>query len=386
MRKRAAPRLRLVAFVRQFVCLAAGSVVISSCGGGTEPSCDPTDVSVGPATRTFSFVGETFQFSAEARRGVTPLSCVNSYSWTSSNTTVATVSSTGLVTAVANGTASISATGGGATGKADITVTQVAASVQITKPKDTFAAIGEVIQLTAKALDNGGHEVTGKAFTWSASDTTIVAVDNTGKATAVKIGSATITATTSGASGDIKATAALTVTVQVAKLVVTPTPVALAVGETLTLAASALDAGGHPVSGVTVSWESSNTSVATVDASGVVTAVAPGQVTMTAVVGTIRSAPAGSVNVLTASLKQLRDLLADTFTEDLLTAVADVQEARLRQFIADARADLAANNMDALKAALTSARDDAAGGGATDDLENLIALSLTFDFALSLIS
>src|SRR2546423_5091377 len=181
MRKRAAPSPRLVPFVRQLVCLAAASAVISSCGGSAEqPSCDPTDVSVGPATRTFSFVGETFQFSAEARRGVTPLSCVNSFTWASSNATVATVSSTGLVTSVANGIASISATGGGATGKADITVTQVAASVQITKPKDTFAAIGEVIQLTAKALDNGGHEVTGKTFTWSTSDATIISVDNAG--------------------------------------------------------------------------------------------------------------------------------------------------------------------------------------------------------------
>src|SRR5262245_9098931 len=68
----------------------------------------------------------------------------------------------------------------------------------------------------------------------------------------------------------------------VASVVVTPATASVESGSTLRLSASARDASGNALSGRTISWESSSTSIATVDGTGLVTAVAEGSATVTA--------------------------------------------------------------------------------------------------------
>jgi hypothetical protein len=75
---------------------------------------------------------------------------------------------------------------------------------------------------------------------------------------------------------------------------VTPPADTLAEGQTVTLAASVVTQVGEPVTGETVTWGSSDAGVATVDGSGVVTAVAPGTTTITATAG-VRSGQANIV-------------------------------------------------------------------------------------------
>jgi len=77
----------------------------------------------------------------------------------------------------------------------------------------------------------------------------------------------------------------------VAKVEVTPATVTLKVGETATLTAKALDAQGNEIAGKTFTWESSAPAVATVDASGKVTAVAKGTASITATADGVKSAP-----------------------------------------------------------------------------------------------
>src|SRR5205814_906461 len=92
-------------------------------------------------------------------------------------------------------------------------------------------------------------------------------------------GSATITATSEGKSG----TSAITVTpVPVASVDVTPPSASVQAGQTVQLTATPRDAGGNPLSGRTVTWSSSNTAVATVSNSGLVSGVTPGSATITA--------------------------------------------------------------------------------------------------------
>src|SRR6185312_12822843 len=92
-------------------------------------------------------------------------------------------------------------------------------------------------------------------------------------------GSATITATSEGKSG----TAAITVTsVPVASVTVSPATASVAAGQTVQLTATPKDANGNPLTGRVVTWSSSNTSVATVNGSGLVSGVVAGTATITA--------------------------------------------------------------------------------------------------------
>src|SRR5207247_2865652 len=109
--------------------------------------------------------------------------------------------------------------------------------------------------------------------------TAVATVDGTGLVSGAGAGSATITATSEGHSGSASITVS---TVPVASVSVSPASAALPVGQTVQLTATPQDANGNPLSGRTVSWASSNTSVATVSSSGLVTGEAAGSATITA--------------------------------------------------------------------------------------------------------
>src|SRR5439155_942477 len=99
-----------------------------------------------------------------------------------------------------------------------------------------------------------------------------------GLVTGAGAGSATITATSEGQSG----TASVSVSnVPVASVTVSPATASVTAGQTVQLAATPKDAGGNPLSGRVVTWASSNTSVATVNGSGLVSGVAAGSATIT---------------------------------------------------------------------------------------------------------
>ena len=104
-----------------------GSLALSACPG-EEPTGPPavTSVEVSPASATFVSLGETVQFSASARDASGSTIADKTFTWTSSAETVATVNTSGLVTAVANGSATIQASTDGVSGTATILVQQVA--------------------------------------------------------------------------------------------------------------------------------------------------------------------------------------------------------------------------------------------------------------------
>src|SRR6059036_3980081 len=199
--------------------------------------------------------------------------------WSSSNTTVATVSSSGLVSGVTPGSATITAASEGKSGTSTITVTPVpVASVEVT-PATASVQAGQTVQLTATPRDAGGTPLSGRTVTWSSSNTAVATVSNSGLVSGVTPGSATITATSEGKSG----TSSISVTnVPVATVEVTPPSASVQAGQTVQLTGTPRDAGGNPLSGRTVTWSSSNTAVATVSNSGLVSGVTPGSATITA--------------------------------------------------------------------------------------------------------
>src|SRR5207247_3877040 len=131
--------------------------------------------------------------------------------WASSDSTIATINGSGLATAVAAGTATITATSGGVTGAAALTVTATTpASVAsvVVSPTSTSLFVGNTLQLAAALKDAGGNALAGRTVTWTSSTPAVATANANGLVTAVAAGSASITATSEG----VKGTATGTVT------------------------------------------------------------------------------------------------------------------------------------------------------------------------------
>ena len=192
--------------------------------------------------------------------------------WNSSNVVVASVSSEGVVRAVSAGTATISATAGNFTADCSVTVVMSVASVSLNKTELTIEK-GKSETLTATVSPS---DATDKTVTWQSSNNAIVTVDQNGRVTAVNAGSAVITVTTKD--GSKTATCNVTVVIPVTSVSLNKTELTIEKGksETLTATVSPSDATDK-----TVSWKSSNTSVATVDQNGKVTAVNAGSAVIT---------------------------------------------------------------------------------------------------------
>jgi uncharacterized protein YjdB len=193
--------------------------------------------------------------------------------WSTSNAAVATVTSTGVVTAQSPGNAVITATSEGKSGTSAVTVTALPPNAVVVTPAQVLVQQGATSQLSAQVLDSQGRVVPNSQVTFSSSDNAIATVSSSGLVSGVAPGKVTISATSAGLTG----TAQVTVTpIPVGRVVVTPASPTIAIGTTITLSAQALSASGQPLTGRTVVWSSSLPSIASVSAQGVVTGLAAG--------------------------------------------------------------------------------------------------------------
>src|SRR2546422_2243884 len=256
---------------------AVAAVLLLATCHNEGPHAPVASLAVAPQTLTVG-VGATAQLTATPRDANGAFLAGRSVTWASSNTAVATVNTTGLVTGVAEGQATITATSEGQSGTAALTVVVPVASVTVTLAPATVA-IGQTVQLTATPKDANGNVLTGRVVTWASDNTAVATVSSTGLVTGVAQGQATITATSETKSG----TAAITVIrVTVASVTVTPDKPTVLLGQTEQLTATPKDANGNVLNGRVVIWASDNTAVATVSSTGLVTGVTQGQATITA--------------------------------------------------------------------------------------------------------
>ena len=121
--------------------------------------------------------------------------------WSSDNTAAATVNGSGLVSGVAAGTATITATCEGRTGTSDITVSSVPVASVTVSPASASVQEGSTTQLTATPKDAGGIPLLGRIVTWSSGNTAAATVNGSGLVSGVAAGTATITATCEGKTG-----------------------------------------------------------------------------------------------------------------------------------------------------------------------------------------
>ena len=312
------------------MAVAGIAVLVLSCGDGAveppPPSPPPapvaTTVLVTPGSATLSAFGETARFTAGVRDQNGQVMSGVAVAWASSDALVATVDASGLVTAAANGSATITATAGSVSGTAEVTVAQEIATVTVTPPADTLVT-GDAVQLMAEAVDANGHTVAGAEFSWASSDTSVAAVDATGLVTSVGAGEATVTATASAVTGLAVLTVVAPVPMSVA--VVPDTVVLTALGQTAQLSAEVRDQNGNAMPGAPVTWSSSAAAVAAVDAVGLVTAGDNGTATITAAAGSASGTATVTVarRVATVTVTPSVDTLVVGAAAQLMAEAAD---------------------------------------------------------------
>ena len=190
--------------------LLGGLVWVSACGDDAiEPPEPPraTAITVTPAAATLQALDNTVQLSAEVRDQNGRVMTGAAVTWMSTSAGVATVDATGLVTARANGTATITATAGGASGNAAVTVAQEVIGIEVL-PAGGKVSAGDTIRMTAEAWDANGFTVPGREYTWTSSDTSTAAVDGSGLVHGLVEGVVLITATRAGVHGEVLMTVA----------------------------------------------------------------------------------------------------------------------------------------------------------------------------------
>ena len=257
-------------------------IVLSEWGGETfavltsaQPVQLVTGNTVSPASLTLD-VNETATLAATVK----PADADNKeVEWASSDEAVAVVGDFfGIITVMAKGYGSCTITatakdGSGVKGECQVKVAKLATGITLSQTSLTLE-VGKTQTLTASIQPS---DATDKSVAWKSSDTSVAAVSASGKVTAKAAGTCTITATAKDGSG-LKATCQLTVVQPVTGITLSHTSLSLEVGKTQTLTATIQPADATDKS---VTWTSSNTSVATVSTSGKVTAKAVGTCTVT---------------------------------------------------------------------------------------------------------
>lgn len=316
--------LRAVAEVQgAWVVVATANSLSDSTRVTVVPLRALTRIDAGP-DRAMTSLGDTVMLPARAldQDGVVMPGIALSFA--STNPEVATVSAGGVVTAAGAGSALIVVGAAAVRDTVAISVSQVAASVQVAPDSGTLDALGAELSLAATARDAKGNGIPLAQLEWSSLETSVASVTAAGVVRAAGNGSARIVAR-SGAAAD---TVVVRVAQRIASVVITPAgPVAIATGDTVPLAATAFDAGGSAVAGAAATWSTTNAGVASVSAAAQLVAHAAGSAMVVATAGDATDTLVVTVTQEAASVRitpaDSTTLTALDATEALVATVSD---------------------------------------------------------------
>lgn len=281
--------------------LATGTATLTAISGSISGSATLTVI---PAT--LASLAITPASPMVAKGGTQQLSVTGTFSdgstqnitstvaWTVAPASVASVSNAGLVSTIANGTATVTATSGSISGSDLITVSGAnLTSIAVTPPNPTLSN-GATQQMTATGTysDGSTQDITSKV-TWSGAKTGILNLSTTGLVTAQGPGSATITA----ASGSVSGSDTVTVSPSLVSIAVTPASASVPKGETQQMTATGTynDGSTQDISNK-VTWTGAVSGVVQLSATGLVTAQGLGTATITATLGPISGATSLTVS------------------------------------------------------------------------------------------
>lgn len=260
--------------------LANGATTIAASSEGRSASVPLTVEAVATVTMTpaagLLYRGGFLQLSATlSNAGGTPLTG-RALAWRSSDTTVAVVSTSGVVSGRKLGTVRIDALSEGQSASANLTVSLVPVSSVTVTPSAPSVYVGSFVQLTATPRDSAGSPLGGRTISWSSSDTTRAVVYSSGLVNPLTAGTTLITAVSEGKASSTTLTINA-VGQKLGSVVLTPPRVVVVdSGGTTSPAFTALDSVGGPVAAPRLIFESRSGS-AQVSAAGVVTGRQRGQ-------------------------------------------------------------------------------------------------------------
>lgn len=299
-------------------------VAISFACSETEPRT-PTDILLSAVDTVRSLNAEVPMNAVVRDQRQQPIPDAGISEWTSSDPAVATISSTGRLISLTNGSTTITAKSGSLSATTMVRVHQRVSTVAVSGATG-FASLGQTAQLAAVAKDAGGTDVAGRAISWSSSNAAAITVDAaTGLATAVAPGSSTISATVEGIAGTLP----LAVVQVPASLVINgSTDTLRALGTTRSLTVAVKDAGGSAIASPTATWSSTSailTVSSTVSTEGTATAVGNGTAYVRVQAGSVADSvkltvrQAADPSKSTISLAHPLLLVGDTTTATLVT-------------------------------------------------------------------
>ena len=272
------------AHLRLFLLVVFSALGLVACGGGGGGEASLTAVEITPANASKA-LGSSQQYAAMAiYSNNSKVDVSGQVSWASSDTTVATISASGLAQTVRTGTASISASYMGKSISTPLTVTAATVTTVAVTPANASLAKGSNRAYTATATfsDRSTQDVTNDA-NWTSTTTAVATVSNAagskGRVTAVSVGSSTIGASFGGASGS---TGVTVTAAALASIEVTPANPSVPKGTSRSLTATGVYTDGTTQNlTATATWTSASPAVATVGNAtadkGKVTGVAKGQ-------------------------------------------------------------------------------------------------------------
>jgi plastocyanin len=296
--------------------------------------------------------------------------------WSTTTASILTVSPTGVVLAAGLGTAQVTATINGRSGSAQVTVTPTAVATVTLAPNPAEATLGRTIQIFPTIKDAAGNVLAGRDVAWTSSNPAVLEIGASGVGTARALGNATVTATSEGKSGTTLVSVVPTSTLLIE---VFPASTTINPGDSVRFTATVRNSSGAVVTGLPVSWASSDPSVATMTGLGMAAGVNPGVTTITAIV----DGRSGSTQLSVRSpAPQISEVSPDTVTagrtSDLVVTVTGggfTQQSRVRlngtdrpteyQSATRLRATLTAADLEEARTAAVTVHTPPPGGGTT---------------------
>ena len=254
--------------------------------GPSEPTAPPptpvaTRIEVGPASVNLTAIGQTVQIQATILDQNGAAMSGAPVSWSSDNTAVATVNATGLVKAVGNGAAQVTARSGNLSARVAVSVSQNVARYLVEPQSVLASAIGDTFQLMVTVFDSRDNAVEDADLdvTWTTDDESVATVTAEGLVTATGDGTTSITAR----SGSWYYMVNFAVFQTASRIAITPPEAEFkALGETIQFMAEAFDSNGNKLEGAGFTWSSRDDSVVKVSVVGLVTSVGDGSAEVTA--------------------------------------------------------------------------------------------------------
>ena len=283
----------------------------------------PVRLTVAPSSDTLWAIGATLQMSGVVADSSGARIAGGDFLWSSSTPGVIAVNGVGLATAIEPGNGWISASMASLADSASIAMVQRVESVEVF-PDSASVVVGSIATLGVAVRDANGHEVAGADLRWASRNPSIATVAEAGAVTGRAEGQTWIVASTSTTADS----SLVVVRAEVASLSVSPTSHSFAaLGDTVRLRLSGLDALGNIIPGISAAWSAIPSGVVESRGGGLFVAVGPGEAVVTARAGPVSAGANLAVRPTVASLTLSRTQVEFRALGDTVTVSADARDA-----------------------------------------------------------